>query len=197
MHTTWLNTATFLSDVTHQDDGATAFLSGTHTAFLGDFADDIGLVGGCDTDTEPARPVESEAKSQARAAGAPEWTLGLRYQLPDWAACLARQKQLVCSEGSICFFCETTVHIGMGVLSERTRYAMFNGFNAPWWKPPGPPAVSLEAVERMTGELSERDHRLRIQVFRHFLESCWCEAITFRAGWIPQNRYDQPRATIK
>ena len=40
VHSTWLQTATFLSDVTHIDDGATALLSGTNTSTLGDFAED-------------------------------------------------------------------------------------------------------------------------------------------------------------
>ena len=159
VHSTWLQTATFLSDATHIDDGATALLSGTNTPTLGDFAEDDehtfivgqGRVQAGEPEPEP-EPVESEALARARAAGAPAWTLPLRDQLPDWRDCLSRQAQIVCPQGAVCFFCESTVHSGMAVLSERIRYAMFHEYTAPWWKPPGPPAVSPEAVERATSD---------------------------------------------
>jgi ectoine hydroxylase-related dioxygenase (phytanoyl-CoA dioxygenase family) len=157
-HTNWLNTATFLTDVTHHDDGATAFLSGSNTAELGDLDDDILAVGRMSAkDGFKTKHEEMEGKvlSDAEKRGLPAAAVvGLHDQVPDWPACLARQHHSVCKKGTVVFFSEATIHSGMAVLSERTRYAMFNSFMPPWWKPHDLPA-SAATVERATGELKE------------------------------------------
>jgi len=101
--------------VTDEDDGGTIYLSGSHLPNVGDVPDDVLSFG---RDREDAAPRPS----------------GVRNQVVDWEGSLARREQMRCGEGAVVFFSEALIHSGMAVLSERTRYAMFNDFTVPWMK---------------------------------------------------------------
>ena len=102
IYTSWLHTCTFLSDISHTDDGGTLMLSGSHRL---------------------------DVESTTGAAPEPEESLGragrVVHQVPDWAECLRNREQAVGPAGSVVHFSEALIHAGLAVLSETTRYAMF------------------------------------------------------------------------
>jgi hypothetical protein len=67
--------------------------------------------------------------------------------------------------GSVVHFTECTIHSGVPVLSERTRYTMFYGFTPPWqrvWKTPagdsGPSQEVIDAAEGVLKDILAPDH---------------------------------------